>query len=328
MARTPEQRTAAWIWGGQRFAKLCASKISHTTRGVYAFTSAAKELLKEARNRGLATWLDHATAPRSYEMGLVQEEARRFPNWATHEVFDPLTDEYEARQCEELALADVVICGSTFAKLAVESLGINTGCIKVVPLGLETVRIDVSPGASFCGESPGRLNVLFVGSDGLRKGVRYLGEALAILSSSNIHARAAGDLDLTQLAKLELARTLDLLGPVPRGRMPELFRWADVLVLPSISDTFGMVILEAMAYGLAVISTPHTGAPDIMTDGEEGYIVPIRDSAAIAACLDRLAGDPELLLNMKRKALIRASLFNLRQYSARLIEAVSCKPVR
>lgn len=319
-ARSAQARTANWLWGGQKFSELCTDALDDQTTSVYAFTSAARELFEAAKARGAACWLDHATAPRAFEVGLIQEEAGRFPGWSVRSVEDPLTDDYLARQREELHLADAIVCGSTFAKRAIMAEGVAGGRIRVVPLGVAD-HMYATAGARGH-RAPGALRVLYAGGDGLRKGLPYLAMALKRLGSSRVEARAAGELELSPLAHRELASYMQLLGPVARYEMPALFRWADVLVLPSISDTFGMVILEAMAAGVPVIASENTAAPDLVREGIDGYVVPIRDSDSIAERLERLAVDPGLLEEMSRKARSRAAEFSVGHYGGRLVSAL------
>jgi len=170
-----------------------------------------------------------------------------------------------------------------------------------------------------------KIRVLFVGGDGLRKGIGYLARALEMTGSASVEARVAGNLEISELGLAELRRTMTLLGPVPRTEIGQLYRWADVLVLPSISDTFGLVILEAMAAGVPVITTPHTCGPDVVREGKDGFIVPIRDAHAIADRIDRLAGDRKLLAAMSRQARARALDFTIERYAERLMAAVSAE---
>ena len=319
-ARSAEERTGNWLWGGRRFAELCARELDDATSAVYAFTSAAKETFIAARDRGVHCWLDHATAPRAFEVGLIQEEARRFPGWSSRAVDDRMTEGYLLRQREELDLAHRIVCGSTFAKRAIEAEGVASDRVLVVPLGVaghlyqeyreQVTRPDTA------------LRVLYVGGDGLRKGIAYLNQALDLINDSRVEAQAAGDLELSMLARKDLQRRMKLLGPVPRSEMPELFRWADVLVLPSISDTFGMVILEAMAAGLVVVATENTAAPDILRDGTDGFVVPIRSPQAIAERLMMLMQDRRRLAAMGREARARAAEFTVPRYGERLIRAL------
>jgi glycosyltransferase involved in cell wall biosynthesis len=81
----------------------------------------------------------------------------------------------------------------------------------------------------------------------------------------------------------------------------------DVLVLPSLHEGFGLVIGEAMAHGLVVIATPHTAAPDLIDDGIDGFIVPIRSASAIAEKLELLLQDPARLREMKLAARRKAA---------------------
>jgi glycosyltransferase involved in cell wall biosynthesis len=81
-----------------------------------------------------------------------------------------------------------------------------------------------------------------------------------------------------------------------------------VLVLPSLHEGFGLVIPEAMAQGLIVITTPHTAGPDLITDGVDGFVIPIRSAEAIEEKLDRLMTDGKLLSEMKLAARRKAEM--------------------
>ena len=97
----------------------------------------------------------------------------------------------------------------------------------------------------------------------------------------------------------------------------------DVFVFPSLFEGFGLVLLEAMAMGLPIITTPHTAGPDLITDGVEGFIVPIRSSAAIAEKLDELRRDPARRAAMSEQARVRARQFTWENYGRTLAESVS-----
>lgn len=100
-------------------------------------------------------------------------------------------------------------------------------------------------------------------------------------------------------------------------------RRSDVFVFPSLFEGFGLVILEAMAQGLPVITTPHTAGPDLIADGVDGFIVPIRDAPAIAARLDSLHRDRDRLAAMGAAARAKAFSFTWTAYEdglARLVQ--------
>jgi glycosyltransferase involved in cell wall biosynthesis len=94
----------------------------------------------------------------------------------------------------------------------------------------------------------------------------------------------------------------------------------DVLVLPSLHEGFGLVLTEAMGQGLVVITTPQTAGPDLITDAVEGFLVPIRSSAAIAEKLALLLRDRDQLRSMQGAAWRKASVFTWESYRLRLAQ--------
>jgi glycosyltransferase involved in cell wall biosynthesis len=150
------------------------------------------------------------------------------------------------------------------------------------------------------------LRALFVGHLSQRKGLADLHEAM-----KHVHGLATltliGPRITTDCPALDqVIRTHRWLPPVPHFRLLELMAEHDVLVFPSIVEGFGLVITEALSRGLPVITTPNTGGPDLMIDGREGFIVPIRSPDAIADRLTRLAEDRDLLAGMSEAALATA----------------------
>jgi glycosyltransferase involved in cell wall biosynthesis len=98
-----------------------------------------------------------------------------------------------------------------------------------------------------------------------------------------------------------------------QGVLEEMQRH-DVLVFPSLFEGFGLVILEAMSQGVPVIATMHTAGPDLITDGVEGFLVPIRSAEAIARRLELLLRRPGQLQEMKAAALAKARTCSWTQY--------------
>jgi len=89
-----------------------------------------------------------------------------------------------------------------------------------------------------------------------------------------------------------------------------LYQQSSVLVLPSIEEGFGVVIAEAMACGVPVIATPNTAAPDLIRDGVDGFIVPIRDVGALTDRLLALRNQPDLRQEMGMAARERIRAFS------------------
>jgi len=139
-----------------------------------------------------------------------------------------------------------------------------------------------------------------------KKGIPYALEAVAILRKRfpRVKLLIAGDGELRQQIEqqrnsLGLSQNVDLPGYVPPHSFRKLMESAHIVILPSVTapdgDTEGTpyVLFEALAMGIPVVSTYHADIPEVVTDGVSGYLVPERDSAALAERLIHLIEHPE-----------------------------------
>jgi glycosyltransferase involved in cell wall biosynthesis len=166
------------------------------------------------------------------------------------------------------------------------------------------------------------VRVLFVGNLTQAKGLSYLAEALQALRSVSltIVGRRVNGTNCPALeAFLQSHRHIDGL---PNNELMNLMRQHDVLVLPTLYEGMSLSVLEAMSQGLAVITTPHSGFEDVITDGVEGFIIPIRDAAQLADRLMFLAASPETLAKMKHKAAEKSRMLSTQEYRCSLCQAL------
>ena len=316
-SRTQTELTRTWLWGGQRFCELVVRDGLNGADTVYAYTSAAQELFEAAKSSGLRCVLDHATAPKLYEDNLVNEEIQRRPGWVDGPVEDECAAAYTARQQREWQLADLILCGSTFVRESIRQMGGPVEKTAVLPLGFSDVPRVYKPRDY---DSARSLNVLFVGDDAMRKGIGDFVDAIRAAGVHQFKGRVVGNVKLGKYGQQQAGEVVELIGAVPRSEMAAQYRWADIFVLPSLSDTFGLVILEAMAHGVPVIATENTGAPDILRDGIDGFVVPVRAPQVIADRLVRLASDRKLLREMSLNTFDRCRQFDLQAYSVKLVD--------
>ncbi len=289
----------------------------HEVKAVYAYEDGAAATFEAARARGIACIYDLPIGYWRAAHRIYAEEAEREPQWAC--TLTGMRDSAEklARKDRELELADTVIVASTFTRQTIQAAPRCPSQIHVIPYGAPAAI--AAPADRPGGE---KLRVLFAGSLGQRKGLSYLLEAAD---------RLRGRVELTllgtkvsedcpplneALARHRWIRTL------PHAEVLREMGRHDVFVFPSLFEGFGLVILEAMAQGLPVIATPHTAAPDLIQDGQDGFIVPIRSAEAIAEKLDLLAGDSALLSAMKIAARATAASRTWESYHSQLCRAV------
>ena len=300
----------------QDLDRKVASRLSHAKNcnAVYAYEDCALETFRAARDRGVRRIYDLPIGYWRAAQQIYREEAERQPEWS-----DTLTgirdsDEKLARKEEELKLADRVVVASSFTKQTLQGANL-TAAVSVIPYGAPAVRQDEIVPHS------GRLRVLFAGSLGQRKGLSYLLQAVESIGHDKLELTLLGRKASSHCAPLEAAVSRYRWIPtLPHQEVLREMQRHDVLVLPSLFEGFGLVILEAMAQGLVVIATPHTAAPDLVEDGVDGFIVPIRSPSAIAEKLEMLLESRERLREMKLAARRKAERQRWEVYRRALAE--------
>lgn len=178
---------------------------------------------------------------------------------------------------------------------------------------------------------PGERLLLFVGRLERLKGVdvalrafapnaqRHPDVRLLILGEDSGAAGGGEQLRLRQLAReLGVAGMVDFVGSVEHERLPLYYSAAEACLMPSYSESFGLVGLEAQACGAAVIAADVAGLASVVRDGVTGYLVPGHDPADYADRIQRLLDDPELARQMGRRATILAQHFTWDRAAGRL----------
>ncbi len=206
---------------------------------------------------------------------------------------------------EKIAAARFVVTISQFNRALVGRLFGDAASVKtvVIPCGVDPRLFLPRPAR----EHDGLLRIACVA--GLRdyKGHRWLIEACAILRARRVPFRCVlvGDgperpAIEAQIARSGLGELVRLLGDQPQDRIRALIEESDVMALPSTVTANGMMdgvpvaLMEAMAAGLPVVSTPVSGIPELIQDGRTGLLVPEGDGRALADALERLHEDPAM----------------------------------
>ncbi|HEX2121129.1 MAG TPA: glycosyltransferase family 4 protein [Thermoanaerobaculia bacterium] len=182
--------------------------------------------------------------------------------------------------------ADLVIAlGPAMAGHA-RARGATDDRIAIVPNGVgpRDIGVDDDHPRRFDGVP---LSLLFVGRLAVEKGIGDLLEAMRMLPDVRLSIAGQGPLE----ASLPRLPNVTFLGAVPRAQLGALYRAADVLVAPSISEALPMVVLEALAAGTPVVACPAGDIPLVVRDGENGLLVPPRDPQALANAIRSLAAD-------------------------------------
>lgn len=194
-------------------------------------------------------------------------------------------------------LADVVIAPSSVSAKYLANLGCNN--VKIVPHGTHIPRK--------IAKFPNVFNVGYLGQYGPDKGVIYLLRAWSMLNYYDSNLLLGGSQSVHYLPEVrnECCGNVQIKGFV--DDINELYDSCSVIVQPSVSEGFGIEVLEAMAHGRPVIVSEGAGSSDVVFNGDDGFIIPIRNPNAIAEKIDILKNDKNLLnwmsMNARKKAL-------------------------
>ncbi len=198
---------------------------------------------------------------------------------------------------------DRFTANSNFTRECVIALGCPADKITKLPVGLYPARYPFNERRLATGEPPRLLTVArLVG----KKGLRYAIEAIpaVVERHPNLTYDILGDGPLHDelhglITRLDLSDHVHLLGWKTSEEVAAHFARSHIFILPSVTadngdmEGQGLVLQEAQASGLPVVSTLHNGIPEGVVDGVSGHLVPEKDSAALADALNRLLDHPE-----------------------------------
>jgi phosphatidylinositol alpha-mannosyltransferase len=176
-----------------------------------------------------------------------------------------------------------------------------SGEFTVIPNGVDLRHFNrgVKP---MPGYDDGKVNILFVGRLEKRKGCNYLIDAYARLKKKypNIRLIIVGpgvNLRRRYELKVRFKRLKDVVftGGVRYEELPRYYQAADIFCAPATGkESFGIVLLEAMALGKPIVATSNEGYASVVTHGEQGFLVPPGNSRALAESLELFINSPEL----------------------------------
>jgi glycosyltransferase involved in cell wall biosynthesis len=212
-----------------------------------------------------------------------------------------------------LASVDAFVFNSFTTKGDVERLVGSSRPWVVAPPGGDALPGSVTAAEIAArGTAPGPLKVIFVGNLIPRKELHTLVAALEGLPRDAWQLTVAGSLTLApayvrtlrrQIEAGGLADRIALLGPLSPEELARRLAQSHLLAVPSSYEGFGIVYLEGMRFGLPALASTAGAAPEIITDGRDGFLVPPGDAAALRQCLNRLLQDRSRLTAMSLAAL-------------------------
>ena len=273
---------------------------------VFGYSYAALEIFKRASQYGCMTVLQQIDAGPVEEDIVAKAVLNRSdlkPHWSRAPA------PYWADWHEECKLADRIIVNSQWSRDALIRAGIDNIKLVVIPLMYENKDIvDYSKHypPAFTRERP--LKVLFLGSLIIRKGIAEMLQTVLEMQDMPIEFWFVGDKAVTLVDEMKQNNQVHWIGPVSRSETGKYYQSADIFILPSLSDGFGLTQLEAMSFGLPVIASHNCG--EVVQDRINGILLPEVTAEQVKQALMYCIENPDKLQQWSEHALERVNDFS------------------
>jgi len=247
---------------------------------VHCFSGVSEEVLIALRGRPTTRMIVRGSAHIRTQAHLLEEEEHR-----TGTRLDRPSCWMISREEREYELADRIVVLSSFARDSFLAEG--TACSKLgfLPLGAssEMFRPSQDVVEARCRRilSGGALRVVYVGGLSLRKGLWDMASVLRTVGNKRFRFRFIGPMTAEAHGLItELRPLAEFFPKQPQKELPRWYAWGDLFVFPTIEDGFAVVLAQAHASALPILTTTNCCGPDLIRDGKTGWVLPIRNPDA------------------------------------------------
>jgi glycosyltransferase involved in cell wall biosynthesis len=311
-----------WVWDRSEhsFDRHCARSLATLpVDGFIGVEYGCLSALQTASSLGTSTVVAFLSPHHQVLRETVFTEYEQFPELLTPYVKRQLRllPERTARKDAEARLADCIHTASRFTAESLVKAGFPREKMTIVPLGCP---LPISEDA--LAPMPSRkAKFIYAGPFSVRKGAHYLLNAWATLApGSNAELHVYGLPLLPQRCLNAVCGNVIMHGSVSREELATAYQQSSALIFPTLCDGFGMVAMEALSYGLPVVMTTTAGAADVIEQGKNGFVVPPKNTDALAERMEWCIRHPGDLWEMRRHALATARECTWEKFRADFME--------
>jgi len=326
---------AIWECGGERldialsrfFCPWFGRAARHACRDarhLHVWAGAGLEIMRQGSRRPRPTiLLDRASAHRTEQDRILAAEFKeQGKTWPAR------PNSMTRRELKEYRLSDGVVVPSLFVQRTFLRQGFPEKRIHLAGLGVNLQAFRASP------RPPGEVRILYAGSLSIRKGIPRLLKAFRQANLPGVKLVLVGGMAREIRPFLQnLPPTIELMGHVPQSQLAKIYRRASFFVMPSVEEGQAMVQLQALAGGLPLVCTDHTGGEDLLAasgpsqdqgsgicEYPAGFLVPAADEEGLAEAMRRMVLRPGLL-EAKRKNVVAMDFdsFSWGRYAERVL---------
>ena len=304
-----------WFWN-DLFDRWVAWKVQKSDADVFiGWSGMSLHSIRVAKAKGMLTILERGSSHIKYQNELLMEEFAKFNKsfFINPKVIEKEVNEYRESDCISIP--------SYFVKHSFIEKGIETNKLIKNNYGTSNFFKTANPISS-----DSKFRILYLGTSNIRKGLIYFYDAISRLNipQEDFEVWIIGKInpEMKQVIKDYKNKNWKFFGHINHYDLPKYISSCKVAVHPSIEEGLSMVIPQILSCGVPVIASTNSGGEDIITDGETGFIVPIRDSNAIKEKIDMLFKDRELLRNMKENCVTQSLDLSWDAYGNRYIDNI------
>lgn len=308
------------VWSAERLGRVAAKVANHRGGLMVSYSTYAYEALARCRpdvRRLLFQMHPHADACVNIVEGISGLKRGRDQNveWEFR-----LPERSFQGYRNEWRWAEGILAASGYTKRTLMAAGAEADTIAVIPYG--ATDHGVAPEEPLRNPQDEVVRLLFVGSFVRRKGALILAEAARRARNPRLEIHACG----RGLAEPEVVNAFSAAGIAMHRDMPDIelrkLRAAcDAFMFPSLLEGFGHVVLESMLQGLPVIATERTCAPDLIVEGEHGWVLPAGEIGPLEERIAWCANHKGRLREMRPIVRNRALEFNWARFRRGVVEA-------
>lgn len=284
----------AYLWNNW-FDRLTASRLGNKSGKVLiGWSGMSLHTIKKAKKLGMITVLERGSSHIEYQNEILKEEYARYdrPFSIDQRVIEKELKEYEA--------ADYIAVPSKFVYNSFAGRIGNTGKLVLNNYGAGKMAITPEP------VLPAKFRILYLGTLCIRKGAEYLFRALNQLSipeqEYDVQFIGAIDPEVKQLIEKYRRSNWQFTGHINHYDLPQHLALCSIGIQPSLEEGLSMVIPQMLSAGIPVIGSTNSGGEDVIKEGQNGFVVPVRSPEAIAEKINWFFNHPGELSSMRKVA--------------------------
>jgi glycosyltransferase involved in cell wall biosynthesis len=224
------------------------------------------------------------------------------------------------REIEEYALASHILVLSEFAKKSLVEKGVEAKKLIKIPLGVDTARF--TPRLEW--EPHKKFRALYFGGVSFRKGIPYLLDAIDAFPTDQVELTIIGNIDPELRRYFHNRRNPPrILSALPQDILARKIVDYDFFIFPTISDGFGMTLLQAMASGLIPLVTTTCGTAECIEEGKNGFLIEPSNSQSIKEKIEHVITKRNGWGEIRQRAIQTANAYSWEKYGDAVMKAVN-----